>query len=627
MNRIPTPEGLSFFLYVVLVAAIWSMTCFATANSDSFISGEHRETTEKQEQKPSFDLTHEERLWLKNHPQIRFAPAPNYPPVEFFDDDNVYRGITADFIKHINDRFSIRFRILQFKNWGEVVTQTKQRNVDMWGAAAKTKERSEYMNFTKPYIRLPAVIIVRKDVSGRLTMPDLKDKQIVVIRNYATQEYIEEKYPSLDLVPVPDIETGLRMVSFGVADSIVATNASAIYYIEKNGFTNLRVAGESGYEWRLCFGIRSDWPELVSIIQKCLDSISEDEKKAIYRRWISLEAPSWKMSRGQIIALLFVLAAVGIIGILIWNIMLQKKVETRTKQLRSTLKERSLILKNAQIGIAYIKNRKVRWINPMLAFQSGMDEKDVIGKSAGVFFLSDADYRRVDEAYIETLGQGAPYETDILLQRGEKDNYWCRLICQSIDSENVHEGSIWLMDDITAQKQLEQYLTKLATIDHLTGACNRRHFIDLGQKEIKRSNRLQSHLSLLMLDIDHFKLLNDNYGHATGDEALKFFVDKVQSILRSHDILGRIGGEEFAVLLANTDRRAGRNVADRIREEIASSSFVSNGKKISFTVSIGIAHEKNGEINLEELLDLADKALYKAKNRGRNRVATAADRS
>lgn len=617
--------------FFILAIAIWCMTCFGMADTDGSMKDELQKTGPNQAENEingsSFDLTAEERLWLENHPKIRFAPAPNYPPVEFFDENNVYRGITADFTKHINDRFGIRFDIVRYKNWAKVVAQTQRRNVDMWGAAAKTKERDEYMNFTRPYIRLPAVIIVRKEVSGQLTLPDLKDKQIVVIQNYATQEYIEENYPSLDLVPVPDIETGLRMVSFGVADSIVATNASAIYYIEKNGFTNLRVAGESGYEWRLCFAVRSDWPELVTILQKCLDSITDDKKKAIYRRWISLEAPSWKMTKGQIIALVCILTGAGVIGILIWNVMLQRKVDTRTRQLRSTLKERSLILKNAQIGIAYIKNRKIHWINPMLAFQSGMDENDLIGKSARVFFLSDADYFRVDKAYTDTVGKGEPYETDILLKKGNNENYWCRLIGQSIDPDNPDEDGIWLMDDITAQKELEQYLTQLAITDHLTGAYNRRHFIDLGEKEVKRSNRSHNYLSLMMLDIDHFKQLNDNYGHSTGDEALKFFVDKVQSTLRCHDILGRIGGEEFAVLLPNTDIEAGKNAAERIRNEIACSCFMANGEVIRFTVSIGLAHEHNGEANLEKLLALADKALYKAKNNGRNRVETILDYS
>lgn len=613
-----------YLFFFLIGLAIGAMARFSVAEADTSVKSSSQATANMAagagKEGPPFALTDAERVWLENHPDIRFAPAPNYPPVEFFDENGEYRGITADFIQRIHETFGIRFEILRFEKWSDVVSATRQGNVDMWGAAAKTKDREKYMRFTEPYIRLPAVIIVHNNVSGPLTMADLKGKQVAVIENYATHAYIEENYPFLDLVEVPDIETGLRDVAFRRVDSIVATNASAIYYIEKDGFTNLRVAGESGYEWHLRFAVRADWPELATILQKCLDSIPEDEKKRIYRRWISLEGPSRQMSKGQIIAILCVMIGLGIVGILIWNVMLQKKVEVRTKQLQSTLKEQSLILKNAQIGIAYIKNGKVHWINPTLAFQSDMDEKHLIGESTRVFFLTDTDYHRVNDAMAETLETGDPYEIDILLKRGRRGRYWCRLICQSIDPDHVQEGSIWLMDDITAQKELEEYLTKLAATDHLTGAYNRRQFMDLAEREITRSKRSRHFLAILMLDIDHFKQLNDAYGHSTGDEALKFFVDTVESILRGEDILGRIGGEEFAVLLPNTDIEAGKHVAERIRHQVASNAFISNGETIRFTVSIGLTDDKNGETPLEELLALADKALYKAKNNGRNRV-------
>ncbi|MEJ1401919.1 MAG: transporter substrate-binding domain-containing protein, partial [Candidatus Sedimenticola sp. (ex Thyasira tokunagai)] len=185
-------------------------------------------------------LTHEERQWLKENPRIRFAPAPNYPPVEFFDQNNQYRGVTADFVAHMKSLVGLDLEIVQLQNWDQVIENSKKRQVDVWGAAAQTPERSEYMNFTESYIRLPAVIIVRKEVEGTLKMEELAGKKVVVIQGYASQKYIEQNFPELQLIAVPDIETGLRMVSFGAADSIVATNASAIYYIEKEGLTNLR---------------------------------------------------------------------------------------------------------------------------------------------------------------------------------------------------------------------------------------------------------------------------------------------------------------------------------------------------------------------------------------------------
>ncbi|MDM8546884.1 diguanylate cyclase [Candidatus Venteria ishoeyi] len=568
----------------------------------------------------SAHFSKEELAWLKAHPHIHFAPAPNYPPVEFFDKNNIYRGITADFIKYIDEKIGIHFEIIQLQNWAEVIAQAKLRKVDMWGAAAKTKAREQYMRFTKPYIHLPAVIIVRKEITDLLNMPDLKGKRVVVIQNYATQAYIQENYPFLKLIPVPDIETGLRMVSFGSADAIVVTNASAIYYIEKNGLTNLRVAGESGFEWQLRFAVRSDWPELAAILQKSLDAIPEHKKQEIFRRWISLKAPEWKLSKEQIIVLLLVLTTTLIIAILTWNLVLHRKIDTRTKQLHAAMKTQSLILQNAQIGIAHFVHRKVHWVNPMLAYQCGMPEATLLGKSTRIFFLNNEDYECVGEAYLTLLTKGERYETDILLRRGTNGSYWCRMIGQAIDPEHVHEGSIWIIQDISVQKKLEHSLTALATTDPLTGTYNRRHFSELAKHEIKRSARSNSIFSLLMLDIDHFKHLNDNYGHATGDEALKYFVKTVRSTLREPDILGRIGGEEFAVLLPDTASISAQHAAERIRQAVASSSFEANGEKIYFTVSIGLTQAKNNKAGLDALLERADKALYRAKRRGRNRV-------
>jgi two-component system, NarL family, sensor histidine kinase EvgS len=296
-----------------------------------------------QEAGSRISLTAGERAWLAANPRIRFAPAPNYPPVEFFDETGAYVGITADFVALMQTNLGIQFEVVRLKDWAQVVAKTKDREVDMWGAAAKTDERDAYMNFSRPYIRLPAVIIVRKEVEADLTLGEMAGKKIAAIRDYASHKYIEESFPDVGLITVPDILTGLRMVSFGAADAIVATNAAAIYYIEKQGFTNLRVAGESGFEWRLRFAARNDWPVLAGILQKGLDAISEEEKRAIYRKWISLQMTGWRPSRETIVGAIFLTVAVLLCAILAWSIVLQRQVRLRTAELSQELAERKIL--------------------------------------------------------------------------------------------------------------------------------------------------------------------------------------------------------------------------------------------------------------------------------------------
>jgi diguanylate cyclase (GGDEF)-like protein len=163
-------------------------------------------------------------------------------------------------------------------------------------------------------------------------------------------------------------------------------------------------------------------------------------------------------------------------------------------------------------------------------------------------------------------------------------------------------------------------LETLATTDSLTGISNRRHLLTLAEREFQRAQRYRHPFSILMLDIDHFKSINDTYGHATGDEALKLMADVTRNALRQVDIFGRFGGEEFVVFLPETPLPDAVTVADRIREAIASVSVAMDDAAIRMTVSIGVATYQTEEPNLDTLLMRADKALYEAKQRGRDRV-------
>ncbi|HEY0837379.1 MAG TPA: sensor domain-containing diguanylate cyclase [Azospirillum sp.] len=180
-----------------------------------------------------------------------------------------------------------------------------------------------------------------------------------------------------------------------------------------------------------------------------------------------------------------------------------------------------------------------------------------------------------------------------------------------------------MLNDVTALKETEETLRRLSLTDSLTGASNRRHFIEVAEREIERAQRYRRPLSMLMLDIDHFKRVNDTYGHHVGDEALRAFTAVCQRTLRRNDILGRMGGEEFAVLLPETDAPGARRLAERIRRKVMETAVPADGGAVRFTVSIGVASCQGGEHTVDALLSCADEALYQAKHAGRNRVVGA----
>lgn len=165
----------------------------------------------------------------------------------------------------------------------------------------------------------------------------------------------------------------------------------------------------------------------------------------------------------------------------------------------------------------------------------------------------------------------------------------------------------------------ERKLLMQSLTDPLTGPLNRRSFLKLSGKEEARTRRRGNALSVLMLDIDHFKRINDTYGHGIGDLAIKALADISAKTLRPTDILARYGGEEFVITLPETDSDHARVVAERLREAAADLSIPIDGGKLQFTVSIGVSTYARGE-PLDQAIERADQALYRAKHNGRNRV-------
>lgn len=166
-------------------------------------------------------------------------------------------------------------------------------------------------------------------------------------------------------------------------------------------------------------------------------------------------------------------------------------------------------------------------------------------------------------------------------------------------------------------------MRRLAYTDHLTGLMSRRHFLNAAERELRRTSRHGGALVFLMMDIDRFKSINDRYGHACGDAALQVFAEECGHHFRGEDLVGRMGGEEFAALLVVDGASDIRSVADRLRRSIGERTMASELGDFAMTVSIGIGTLRSGDDTLEALMERADKALYEAKRGGRNKVVMA----
>lgn len=170
--------------------------------------------------------------------------------------------------------------------------------------------------------------------------------------------------------------------------------------------------------------------------------------------------------------------------------------------------------------------------------------------------------------------------------------------------------------------QLNKRLSKLASLDPLTEAYNRRHFLELGNTEFAKAQRFKRPLSVIMLDVDKFKNINDTYGHPTGDAALKQLTQLCQNAGRSSEIVGRFGGEEFVLCCPDTNPAGSMALAERLRIAIEESTLEVDGKTLRYTASMGVTSIQDDDKNLNDMLRRADQLLYYSKENGRNRCTT-----
>ncbi len=193
------------------------------------------------------------------------------------------------------------------------------------------------------------------------------------------------------------------------------------------------------------------------------------------------------------------------------------------------------------------------------------------------------------------------------------------------DSHNGITRMLKSIRDVTEERKIQQKLKYLATIDSLSGLYNRAEFMNLAKRELALAKRNNEDLSLLIMDLDNFKTINDTFGHAAGDEMIRELGRIIKTCFRKTDIAGRIGGEEFAVVLKNASLEEAKKAAEKFRETVANRKVIYGGQEISFTVSIGVTaiHGNTDNVSdIEDILKIADDALYRAKAMGRNCVAT-----
>jgi diguanylate cyclase (GGDEF)-like protein/PAS domain S-box-containing protein len=302
---------------------------------------------------------------------------------------------------------------------------------------------------------------------------------------------------------------------------------------------------------------------------------------------------------------------------------------TERKQVEDQLRQLSSAVEHSPISIVITDiNGNIEYINPKFTAMTGFTLDEVYGKNPQDTFGSSETQPETRAEHWQTILSGKEWHGDMVNSRKNGESYWVAVSISPItDSNGVITHFVSINEDITARKETEEKirrlnagLEQLAMTDYLTNLYNRRYFMQRGSEEFKRARRNHQPLALLMLDIDQFKKVNDTHGHEAGDMTLQQVAAGLKSSLREIDILGRMGGEEFAVLLPNISLHEAAILAERVRKTIAGMSIAIQGASLTITISIGVAVLTDETLGIDDLLKNADVAMYQSKRGGGNRV-------
>lgn len=269
------------------------------------------------------------------------------------------------------------------------------------------------------------------------------------------------------------------------------------------------------------------------------------------------------------------------------------------------------------IVVTKVAEHNILYANQLASTLFGMSQDEASALTAPEFYVIPEERIKLAEevrAYGQVLGR------ELQLKNRCGKTFWAMVSASKM--EWFGEPVIMVaVNDISIRKAMEEELQRLATIDFLTGLLNRRQFFSLGNQEIKKAGRYGRPLSLIIYDVDHFKQVNDTFGHQAGDIVLREMSKAVHAQLRETDIAGRVGGEEFGIILPETATSEALILAERVRTAIESLAIDSGEAVLRITASFGVAGLVVEDKSLDQIFSRADEALYEAKKAGRNRVS------
>ncbi|QKF77740.1 diguanylate cyclase [Arcobacter defluvii] len=566
------------------------------------------------------NLTKEELNFIKNKKEITYCIDPNWMPFEK-NIESKHIGITADYFKIFQEELSIPFKFVPTTNWSESLSFIENKKCDFLSLLIVSEKRKKFLNFTKPYLQSPLVVVTRNDEIFISNILDIGNKKVGIVKDYAFIEILKEKYPNLNIVEVKDIEDGLNRVKSKELYGFIDTLTTVAYMIQNKYVTQLKISGKFDETLDLSIGTRYDEPLLTNIFNKVINNVSSEDKQMIFNKYTSIKVEE-KMDYKQIV--LWVLGTIFLFGIILFifinaNLKLTKEIRKR-EEIEKRLKSFNELIDENIISSSTDLRGYITDVSNAFCRISKYSREELIGKNQNIVRHPDMSSEVYKELW-KTISSNKIWEGEIKDRAKDGTDYWIHIkITPKFDEFNNKIGYISIKQDITDKKIIEE----ISITDGLTNLYNQRYFNDFSQKFINSAKRENHFISFLIIDVDYFKQYNDTYGHLMGDNVLKKVATALKDYSsRSDDYCFRLGGEEFGILFKSKNQEKAFQFAKMILENIENLKIEHKSSIVSkyITVSMGLFSDYSKNIiDIDDIYKKADKMLYLAKETGRNRV-------
>jgi diguanylate cyclase (GGDEF)-like protein/PAS domain S-box-containing protein/hemerythrin-like metal-binding protein len=573
----------------------------------------------------------------------------NYNPYTFINDKGEPDGFSVEIARAVAKAMNFELEI-RVDKWDQALKELEAGRIDLLPMMAFSPERDKLFDFSVPHTIAYDSIFVKKGNSGLRTVKDLSGKTVIVMNRDAAHSYLLSSGLSktMNLNLVDSLPEALKQLAAGRGDAAIMPKLVGIVTAKKLNLSDFEQSPQliDVYTRPFSFAVKEGNQELLERINQGLNIIkSTGQYDAVYKKWFgAFEDQHLKL---HTVIKYGSVAAVILFGFIVWSIILKRQVRAKTEYLRAEIKQRKkteaslresedsfrLILENAPIGLTVMSPEgRFTLVNRSLCEIVGYEKEEL--EKLTFQEITYPDDLGSDLANVQLLLDGGiqSYTMEKRYIRKDRRIVWTQLTVSMVrDDAGTPLYFISQIEDITGRKQTEsgveeslRKLEALSTTDGLTGIANRRRFDEFLTQEHSRHARTKGKLSLILLDIDHFKLFNDKYGHVSGDACLR----KIAKVLddcanRPSDLVSRYGGEEFACVLPETEQRGALLLAEKIRQGIINLGIPHEWSDAADCVSasLGVVTVRcSAGDKVSDIVVKADELLYKAKSLGRNRV-------